>query len=61
MAQSRLVRPRHGRIVAGVLAGIAHRFGWSPWLVRLLFLVSLVFPGPQILAYFVLWLLILSE
>ncbi len=49
------VRPRHGKVIAGVCAGIAHRFGWSPRLVRLLFVVSLLIPGPQVLIYLLLW------
>ena len=57
MAQQDLVRPRHGRIVAGVCVGVAHRFGVSPTLVRVLFLLSLLLPGPQVLAYIALWIL----
>lgn len=50
-----LARPRHGKIIAGVCAGIARRIDWSPTAVRALFLVSLLLPGPQILLYLVLW------
>jgi phage shock protein PspC (stress-responsive transcriptional regulator) len=57
----RLVRPRRGRWIAGVCAGIADRFGWSRGVVRLLFVVSVVLPGPQVLAYVLLWILIPSE
>jgi phage shock protein PspC (stress-responsive transcriptional regulator) len=56
-----LVRPKEGRIIAGVCAGIADRFGWSRNAVRALFVVSIVLPGPQILAYVALWILIPSE
>ena len=52
-----LSRPRHGRMIAGVCAGIARRFGWSPTTVRVVAVVSLLLPGPQLLAYLVLWLL----
>ena len=55
-----LVRPRR-RVIAGVCAGIAERFGWSPNLVRLLFLLSCILPGPQFLIYIVLWVMIPSE
>jgi phage shock protein C len=61
MAQQGLVRPRSGRIVAGVLVGVANRFGMRPLVVRLLFLLSLLLPGPQILAYIALWILMPSE
>ncbi len=56
-----LVRPRDGRIIAGVCAGIADRFGVSRFLVRLLFVLSIVLPGPQVLVYVLLWILIPSE
>ncbi len=53
-----LVRPRDGRILGGVCAGIGQRFGLTPWVSRLLFLLLLmVVPGSQLLIYPVLWLL----
>jgi phage shock protein PspC (stress-responsive transcriptional regulator) len=61
MATTGLVRPRKGRVIAGVCAGLADRFGASRTLVRVLFVVSLLLPGPQILAYVLLWILIPSE
>jgi phage shock protein PspC (stress-responsive transcriptional regulator) len=51
MASSGLVRPRQGRVVAGLLAGVARGFGVSAALVRVLFVLSMLLPGPQILAY----------
>ncbi len=61
MAQQGLARPRRGRIIAGVCAGVAHRFGMSPTLVRVLFVLSFLLPGPQILVYIALWILMPSE
>ena len=58
MASHTLVRPRRGRLVAGVCAAIARRFDMSPTVVRALFLLSMLLPGPQILAYVVLWIVI---
>jgi phage shock protein PspC (stress-responsive transcriptional regulator) len=55
---ARLVRPRQGRVIAGVCAALADRFGWSRTTVRLLFVLSCLLPGPQILLYLVLWVLI---
>jgi phage shock protein PspC (stress-responsive transcriptional regulator) len=52
-----LARPRQGRIIAGVCAGLGRRFGLDPWLVRVLAIVSLLLPGPQFVAYIVLWVL----
>lgn len=54
-------RPRQGRIIAGVCAGLAQRFGWSPFLVRLLFLLSIIIPGSQVLVYIVLWILMPNQ
>ncbi|HET8820930.1 MAG TPA: PspC domain-containing protein [Thermoleophilaceae bacterium] len=61
MAQNGLVRPRSGRLLAGVCAGLARRFGMRPGVVRLLFVVSIVLPGPQFLVYIALWILMPSE
>jgi phage shock protein PspC (stress-responsive transcriptional regulator) len=58
---SRLVRPRDDRWIAGVCAGLARRFGWNANLVRLLFVISCVLPGPQFLIYLVLWILMPNE
>jgi phage shock protein PspC (stress-responsive transcriptional regulator) len=61
MAQSGLVRPRSGRFLAGVCAGLARRFGMKPGVVPLLFVISVVLPGPQVLLYVALWILMPSE
>ncbi|HEY8374341.1 MAG TPA: PspC domain-containing protein [Pseudonocardiaceae bacterium] len=56
-----LVRPREGRVIGGVCAGLADRFGLSRGVVRLAFVLSCVLPGPQFLVYLVLWVLIPDE
>ncbi len=61
MARRGLVRPRKGRWVAGVCAGIAERFDTSPLLVRVLFVASTIIPGPQFIVYIALWIFIPSE
>ena len=62
MSRQGLVRPREGRILGGVVAGLARRFGVDPWIARLLFvLVLLIIPGSQILIYPVLWVLMPAE
>jgi phage shock protein PspC (stress-responsive transcriptional regulator) len=58
---SALVRPRRGRIVAGVCAALAQRFDVSPTMVRVLFVLSCLLPGPQILIYAALWIIVPSE
>ena len=61
MSSTSLVRPRRGRVIAGVCAGIARRYGLSRNGLRLAFVLSCVLPGPQILAYLLLWVLIPAD
>jgi phage shock protein PspC (stress-responsive transcriptional regulator) len=56
-----LTRPRDNRWIAGVCAGLARRFGMPPNLVRLLFVLSCLLPGPQFVVYLVLWIVRPSE
>lgn len=57
-----LHRPREERILGGVCAGLGRRFGLTPWVARLLFvLLLMVVPGSQILIYPVLWILMPDE
>ena len=51
---------RH-KVLGGVCAGIARRYGLSRAGLRLAFVVSCVLPGPQIVAYLLLWVLIPAE
>jgi phage shock protein PspC (stress-responsive transcriptional regulator) len=44
-----------------VCIAVARRFDLSPTLVRVLFVLSMLLPGPQILAYLVLWIVVPSE
>lgn len=58
---SELRRPRSGRIIGGVCAALARRFGWDVTLVRVLAAASILLPGPQVLIYVIAWLVIPSE
>ncbi|WP_430593087.1 PspC domain-containing protein [Humidisolicoccus flavus] len=53
-----LSRPQRQKVIAGVCAGIANRFGWSHTVTRVLTVASLLLPGPQVILYIVLWILI---
>ncbi|MPZ63414.1 MAG: PspC domain-containing protein [Propionibacteriales bacterium] len=57
---TKLVRPRD-RWIAGVCSGLGRRFGISANVVRLVFALSVLLPGPQFLIYIVLWILIPNE
>ncbi len=50
-----LVRPPN-RVIAGVCSGLANRFDMRPNTVRLLFVLSCLLPGPQVLVYLALWI-----
>jgi phage shock protein PspC (stress-responsive transcriptional regulator) len=58
---SALVRPVDGRVIGGVCAALARRFGTSAKTMRVIFLVSCLLPGPQFLVYLALWVLLPSE
>ena len=54
-----LHRSRNHKIIAGVCGGLADWLGWSPTMVRVIFvtgsILSAAFPG--IIVYLVLWVL----
>jgi len=56
-----LVRPRDGRVIGGVCAALARRFGTSATTMRVIFVVSCLLPGPQFLLYIALWIFLPSE
>lgn len=54
-----LYRSRRSNMLAGVLGGIAERYGWNANLLRLIFVIVSIFSAafPGIIVYLVLWLL----
>nr|WP_268892886.1 PspC domain-containing protein [Tomitella fengzijianii] len=52
----KLTRSRDQKMIAGVCGGIARHFGWDVTKVRLVFVVSCLLPGPQVLLYLLLWI-----
>ena len=48
-------------MIGGVCAGIANRYGWDVGTVRVVFVLSMMLPGPQILIYIILWALMPEE
>lgn len=58
-----LSRSTTDRMIAGVMGGIARRYGWNSTLLRVIYvlvsIISAAFPG--ILVYLILWLLIPNE
>jgi phage shock protein PspC (stress-responsive transcriptional regulator) len=60
-APYRLRRDTSHKMIAGVCAGIARRYGLSRSGLRLAFVISCILPGPQIVAYLLLWVLIPAD
>lgn len=54
-------RPTEGRVIGGVCAALARRFGTSATTMRVIFLLSCLLPGPQFLLYIALWIVLPSE
>jgi phage shock protein C len=57
----RLLRPKEGRMVAGVCAGLAVYFKVDVNLVRLLFGVFTIFYGLGVLLYLIAWAILPEE
>ncbi|WP_063063866.1 PspC domain-containing protein [Nocardia violaceofusca] len=54
----RLTRSTTDKWIGGVCGGLAEYFGWNANVIRLLFVLSCLLPGPQFIVYLVLWLII---
>lgn len=57
-----LVRPRQGRVIAGVCTGFAQHYGWDPVLVRVVLCIAVLFgAGTPIIAYLIAWIVMPNE
>jgi phage shock protein PspC (stress-responsive transcriptional regulator) len=56
-ASRRLTRDTQHKVIAGVCAGLARKFGLSRTGLRVAFVVSCILPGPQFIVYLVLWVI----
>jgi len=59
--RKRLVRPREGRKVAGVCLGLAEYFDLDVTMIRLVWVLAVIFGGTGLLAYVVGWIIIPDE
>ena len=60
--QKQLVRPKDGRMIAGVCAGIGQFFGIDANLIRIVFaLLTLLSAGAAALVYLVAWVVVPEE
>jgi phage shock protein C len=53
-----ITRPQSKKMIAGVCAGLAERYGWKASTVRWAFVLSCLLPGPQFIVYLVLWVML---
>lgn len=54
-AQPKRLTRSEDKWIGGVCAGLARYFGLDPAIVRVLFVASMLLPGPQVLIYVILW------
>ncbi len=57
----KLVRSKSDRMIAGVCGGLARYFNIDPVIVRLVFVVAVLFGGVSPLIYVVLWIVMPEE
>ena len=60
-ASRRLTRDTRHKVVAGVCSGLARRYGLSRTGLRVAFVVSCILPGPQFIAYLLLWVVMPAD
>lgn len=61
-AREGLFRPRHGRMIGGVCAGFAQRYGLDVTLARIILVLAVVFGcGAPIVAYIIAWAVMPNE
>lgn len=59
---SRLIRPRAGRMIAGVCQGLANNYAWDVAWVRVITVLLAVFGGGSgLLAYVIFWIVMPEE
>lgn len=59
---TRLVRPRMGRMIAGVCQGLANAYAWDVVWVRVITVLLTVFGGGSgLLAYIIFWIVMPEE
>lgn len=54
-------RPRSGRVVAGVAAGIGRRYGVDPVIIRIALVVGAIYGGAGLICYLLGWLLLAQD
>ncbi len=61
LARHRLVRPRDGRMIAGVCRGFAEFFDLDVSVIRIIWVLVAIFGGTGVLAYIIAWIIMPEE
>jgi phage shock protein PspC (stress-responsive transcriptional regulator) len=56
--QKKLHRSRTEKMIAGVCGGLAEYFNVDPTLIRVLWIIAVLFAGGGVLAYIILWIVL---
>lgn len=54
----RFYRSRNDRVIAGICAGLAERFGWDIAVVRIVAIVTTLIGLPTFIAYIIAWMIV---
>jgi len=60
-SMSKTLSRSNDRIIGGVCAGVADYFGFDKTLVRVIYLLLVLFGGAGVLVYLILWILMPSR
>jgi phage shock protein PspC (stress-responsive transcriptional regulator) len=54
-------RSKDNRVFAGVLGGLAEKYGWNATLLRVVWVLLTLTPFPGLIIYLLLWLLMEND
>jgi phage shock protein C len=61
MEQKRLVRTRKDSVIGGVCGGLGRHLNLDPVIIRVIFVLAVIFAGTGLLVYIVLWIVMPLE
>ena len=61
MEDKQLRRSKTDKMIAGIGGGLGKYFGLDPTILRLVFVLLMIFAGTGLLAYLIMWLVIPYE
>ncbi len=61
MEDKLLRRSKTDKMIAGICGGLGKYFGLDPTILRLVFVLLMIFAGTGLLAYLIMWLVIPYE